>query len=241
MSSKFRAGRRIRRNFHPRETWTRARKTASKRFPVCTMISYKCTDKKILGLLAILIGSLTGSAQQKSQPNGTPASPTQAGPNSAVPELHLDGAAALQHLNQVINWYRHSTTLQSAGLPSDAVYQDNTKNLGGQVVQLAFRSAKAEAAIISAEQKANGNQPATESTQQQNLAQMQSKTSARIDDLQSQIEQLNTQLARTAAPRRLRLVSQRDALQSELELQKALLDAIQKMASFVETNGEIAG
>ena len=34
------------------------------------------------------------------------------------------------------------------------------------------------------------------------------------------------------------MISQRDALQGELELQKALLDAIQKMMSFVETNGE---
>lgn len=204
------------------------------------MIPCKCTDKKILGLLAVLIGSLTGSAQQKSQPNSTPASP-QAAPASNPAEPHLDGAAVLQHLNQVINWYRHSTTIQSAGLPSDTVYQDNTKNLGGQVVRLAFQSAKAEAAMISAEQKANGNQPPSETTQQQSLAQLQSKTSARISDLQSQIEHLNGQIEKVPASRRVRLVSQRDALQSELELQKALLDAIQKMASFVETNGEIAG
>ena len=201
------------------------------------MIPYKRTDKKILGLLGVLIGTLMA---QNSRPNGTPASP-QAAQASNPGELHLDGAAALQHLNQVINWYRRSTSLQSAGLPSDTVYQDNTKNLGAQVVQLAFQSAKAEAALLSAQQKANGNQPPTETTQQQNLQQLQMKTSARIQQLQSQIEQLNTQIAKTPASRRVRVVSQRDALQSQLELQKALLEAIQKMASFVETNGEIAG
>lgn len=37
------------------------------------------------------------------------------------------------------------------------------------------------------------------------------------------------------------LASQRDALQGELDLQKALLEAVGKMASFVENNGEIAG
>jgi len=201
------------------------------------MIPYKRTDKKILGLLAMLIASLTSSAQ-KLQPAATPAN-QQTPP--AAPELHLDGAAALQHLNQVINWYRHSTTLQSAGLPSDAVYQDNTKNLGAQVVQLAFQSAKAEAALIAAQQKTTGSQPPAETTQQQNLAQLQAKTSAQIYQLQSQIEQLNAQMGKTPASRRVQMVSQRDALQSELELQKALLDALQKMTVFVETNGEIAG
>jgi len=109
-------------------------------------------------------------------------------------------------------------------------------------VRLAFQSAKAETALIAAQQKTSGATPATgETTQQQNLAQMQAKTSSQISQLQSQIEILNAQIAKAPASRQHNLTSQRDALQSQLELQKALLDAIQKMAAFVETNGEIAG
>ena len=52
---------------------------------------------------------------------------------------------------------------------------------------------------------------------------------------------MNAQIATTPAARRSNLISQRDALQGQLELQKALLDAVQKMAAFVETNGETAG
>jgi hypothetical protein len=70
---------------------------------------------------------------------------------------------------------------------------------------------------------------------------METKTSAQIDQLQSQIESVNAQITSRPAARRGDLISQRDALQSELELQKALLDAIRKMSSFVETNGEISG
>ena len=127
-------------------------------------------------------------------------------------------------------------------MPSDAIYQDNAKNLSSQILRLAFQSAKAEAAVLTAQQKKSEMiQPSSGSTQQQNLLQMQAKTSSQIEQLQSQIESLNQQIDKTRAARRSELISQRAALQSQLELQKALLDAIQKMAAFVETNGEISG
>ncbi|MFZ0539068.1 MAG: mechanosensitive ion channel family protein, partial [Candidatus Sulfotelmatobacter sp.] len=108
--------------------------------------------------------------------------------------------------------------------------------------RLAFQSAKAEAALIASQQKSGGaGQPSGETTQQQNLSQMLAKTSSQIDRLQSQIDGLNAQIGKAPASRRGNLISQRDAVQGQLELQKALLDAIQKMASFVESNGEIAG
>ena len=77
--------------------------------------------------------------------------------------------------------------------------------------------------------------------QSANLAAMQAKTSAQIEQLQSQIENLNTQLTHAPAAKRNTLIAQRDAFQGQLELQKALLDALQKMSAFVENNGEIAG
>lgn len=159
-------------------------------------------------------------------------------PSSALPPLQLDANAVLHHLNQVISWYRHVTTgIRDVGLPSDAIYQDNTKSLGAQVVKLAFDSAKAETALITAQQKSNAAQPAA-NTQQQTLDQMKAKTSSQIDQLQAHIDAISKQLSTARAAKRETLVSQRDALESELSLQKALLDAIQKMSSFVETNDE---
>jgi small-conductance mechanosensitive channel len=183
------------------------------------------------------------------QPSTQPHPPEGPSPRSSqsstntLPPIQLDGDAAVEHLNQVISWYHHGTTgLQSVGLPSDAIYQDNMQGFAAEVVRLAFESAKAEAALIAARQKGSGsNQPSAETTQQQALARMHAKTSSQIDQLQTQIESLNTQLAKAPAARRANLLSERDALQGELELQKAFLDTNQKMSAFVETNGEIAG
>lgn len=202
---------------------------------------------RMLGLPVIGVLALWAQTAKQSEPAINPAqqssqtgSQTSANP---LPPVQLDGSAALHHLNQIISWYRHSTTgIQTVGLPSDAIYQDNTQALVAQAVRLAFQSAKAEAALIASQQKSGGaNQLSSETTQQQNLAQMLAKTSSQIDQLQSQIETLSAQMANAPVSRRGKLISQRDALQGQLELQKALLDAIQKMASFVESNGEIAG
>lgn len=221
-----------------------------------------CRYSWLAGTLLPLIAVSTLTAQQSKQASpaqktaataarpqaATPApsqasSPTNAQPEpSALPPLQLDGTAALHHLNQVISWYRHATTgVQSAGLPSDAIYEDNTRSLADQVVKLAFQSARAESALITAQQKAGATQAAPQTSQQQNLQQLESKTSSQISQLQSQIETLNKQIARTSGPRASALVSKRDAAQGQLDLQKALLDALQKMTSFVENNGEIAG
>jgi small-conductance mechanosensitive channel len=109
-------------------------------------------------------------------------------------------------------------------------------------VRLAFESAKAEASLIAAQEKTSGaTQPSTQTTQQQNLAQLEAKTSSQIDQLQSQIESLTSQIAKAPPRRKSTLIARRDAIQGQLELQKALLDAVQKMAAFVESNGEISG
>jgi small-conductance mechanosensitive channel len=187
---------------------------------------------------ALMLGAQTAKAPE---PQKTPAESNATAPAKALPPVQIDGQATLHHLNQAINWYRHCTTgLQPVGMPSDTIYQDNTVSLGQQAVRLAFQSARAEAGLLTAQQKANGANPAGETTQQQNLSQMEAKTSAQIEQLQSQIEALNGKIAQAPAKQRESLTSQRDALQGQLDLQKALLDAVQKMSAFVESSGEIA-
>jgi small-conductance mechanosensitive channel len=197
-------------------------------------------------IISIMASCLVGTAllfAQDSKPQTQQApQPAAQSTGNSLPQVQLDGNAILHHLSQVINWYRHSTTeVQSVGLPSDAIYHDNAQSLAAQAVRLAFQSAKAEGTLIGAQEKGNSNQPAAGTTQQQKRAELEAKTSALIDQLQSQIESLNTQITKAPAARRDRLISQRDALQGVLGLQKALLDALQKMAAFVESDAEIAG
>jgi small-conductance mechanosensitive channel len=196
------------------------------------------TVRRVALLLAI--AALVAPAQNTKQAASTqPPTQPSAPPPSAPAPLQLDGDAALHHLNQVISWYRRATTsIQAVGLPSDAIYEDNTKNLGAEVVRFAFQSAKAEAALIKAQQ--GSIQTSHESSQEQALEQAQAKTSSQIDQVQSQIDNLNGQIPHARPAQKTSLTTQRDALQSELDLQKALLDSIHKMASFVEAHGEVA-
>jgi small-conductance mechanosensitive channel len=200
-------------------------------------------DVKRLLVPTTLLGALVLNAQD-SKPQQSSKAPAAfpLSSTSLLPPVPFDSDATLHHLNQVISWYRHvATGVQSVGLPSDTIYEDNTRNLGGQVVRLAFQSAKAEAELIQVQQKAGDNNQSTqETTQRQALAQMQSKISAQIDQLQSQVEKLTAVIPKARPAQRAGLSSQREALESELDLQKALLDSVNKMAAFVETNGEVA-
>jgi len=191
----------------------------------------------------VVVSALWAQKSGQPQPQNTPVQQGAQSPSNSLPPIQLDGNMALHHLNGVISWYRHSISdIHPVGLPTDTIYQENVKNLGARVVQLAFQSAQEESKLIVAQQKSGGQgQPSVESPQQQSLEQMRTKTAGQIESLQSQIENLNAEIAKKLASRRTALISQRDALQSQLELQKALLDAIQKMASFVEANGEIPG
>jgi len=212
------------------------------------MVGKKANNRRrTLGLLAFFCCTALLLAQDSKQPPAKQApqgnTPEQQSAPSPIPlpPMQLDGSAALHHLNQVINWYRHVSGIQAVGLPTDAIYQDNAHTLGTQAVRLAFQSAKAESVLLTAQQKASGTRESTSSnTQAQNLAQMRSRASGQIDQIQSQITDVEQQIEKAKGAQRDTLVAQRDALQGQLELQKALLDAIEKMASFIETNGETA-
>jgi small-conductance mechanosensitive channel len=95
--------------------------------------------------------------------------------------------------------------------------------------------------LFTEEKSSAANQPSADAGQAQTLTQIGAQTSSLIDQLQAQIENLQGQIAKTSSARQRALISQRDALEGRLELQKALLDTVQKMSAFIETNGEIAG
>jgi small-conductance mechanosensitive channel len=186
------------------------------------------------------------SPKTKSAPAATPA-PALNPPAAGNAPAQLDRDAILHHLNAVITWYRDVTSkLKPVGLPSDAIYQDNSRSLAAEAVRLAFQSARAEAAIISAMNKSetpgagattnDASQPQpnnAQPSQQQNLAQTAARIAAQIDDTQTKLDAVNKQLASAPRSKQKDLLAQRDRLQGLLTLNKALQDTIQKMASFV--------
>jgi Mechanosensitive ion channel len=152
----------------------------------------------------------------------------------------FDRDAILNHLNTVITWYRDCTNkVQPVGLPSDAIYQNNARSVAAEAVRLAFQSARAEAALISSPDQGKATNPNTASGgNQPDLTQMQARIAAEIDDLQSKLDALNKQIAAASPNKRVSLIAERDKLEGALTLDKAVQDAIQKMATFVETNND---
>lgn len=211
-----------------------------------TSVSRRFAHWSFLSLAGLVfIGAATVAASRSQTPEATqPVPPTQPTTETTA-SAPLDRDAILHHLNAVITWYRDITSkVKPVGLPSDAIYQDNTRSLASEAVRLAFQSARAEAAIIAAMNKADksgadagssdGSQTnGAQSTQQQNLAQTAARIAAQIDDTQTKLDAVNKQLASAPRSKQKDLLAQRDRLQGLLTLNKALQDTIQKMASFV--------
>jgi small-conductance mechanosensitive channel len=159
---------------------------------------------------------------------------------NAVPAIDRD--AFLGHLNSIISWYHDSSSkVQSVGLPSDAIYQDTSQNLAEQAVRLAFQSAQAAAALVNAPDQATPTATPDSSgspNQQQNLAQTLATLKSRIDQNQAKLDTLNKQIASAPNSKRQTLTAQRDSLQGEIALDQATQDAVQKLATFVESSEE---
>jgi len=151
----------------------------------------------------------------------------------------------LRHLNAVIRWYKDSTTkIKTGQQPSDAIYVTNAQNLGAQAVRLAFQSARAQVTLN--QQSGLGANPSsqdqsgTASASPQRYAQVEAEVSQRIADEQNQIEALKKQISSASRKNRDALVQQEQALEGKLALDKATLDAVEKMKNFLE-NTNIGG
>ena len=156
---------------------------------------------------------------------------------SRAPQSHPEDTGIIRHLNSAITWYKELTTVnESAGEPSDAFYLDNARALATQVLQLAFQSADAEAALLSTEEAegaGGGGQPLEASQDQQNWAKSAANIAAQISQEQSQIDMLNSQIPKTSGKKQQALISQRDSLQEQLDFNKVLQEALQKLSSFM--------
>ena len=142
--------------------------------------------------------------------------------------------AILNHLNRAISWYREVMALDvTAGQPSDTLYLDNARSSATQAVQYAFQSALAQAALLRADKNKGTNAPANPQAtdQQQGIAKALDDINNRIQQTQSQLQDLDQQISKASGKNRAQLMSQRDALQGELGLDKTIQDSLQKVSS----------
>ena len=156
-----------------------------------------------------------------------------------------EDSAILGHLNQAISWYRRVAALDvTAGQPSDALYLESARTSAAQALQLAFQSATAQAALLAQSNKAattnsDGGASSQSPDQQQGLTKAAANVANRIAQTQSQVSDLNQQISKSSGKKRQELMSQRDAFQGELELDKTIQDTLQKIMSV--TTSEAGG
>jgi small-conductance mechanosensitive channel len=154
----------------------------------------------------------------------------------ASAQYQPDRNAVLGHLNAIISWYHDATSnVQPGELPSDAIFQQNVRSLAAQGVQLAFDSARAEAALLG-DASSNASPGGTDGAPAENYTQMQARISQRIADNQAKLDALNKNPSLRTGANAKALVAQRGTLSGQIDLDKAMLDAIQKMSTFVELN-----
>ena len=154
-----------------------------------------------------------------------------------------EDAAIIRHLNTAITWYKQlSSANESAGQPSDAFYLENARTLAKQALQLAFQSAEAEASLLAAG-KGGGSTAITSenSTEQQNISKAAANTASLISQTQAQIEALKPQIERATGKKRQELTSQRESLQEQLDFNKALQEALQRLTTFMSGSGAASG
>ena len=154
----------------------------------------------------------------------------------AQPSSSKQSSDVLMHLNAAINWYKNLTTKVQAGTePRDAIYLSNAEEFGGQVVRLAFQSARAQAeldSLSSASANTAGNGTADNANgSSQRYAQMENEASQRIADDELQIAALKQKGARAGGRN---ASAQEEWLGGKLALDKASLDAVRQMEHFVE-------
>ena len=156
--------------------------------------------------------------------------------------------AILSHLNSGIGWYRQLTTVdQSAGQPSDLLYLSNARSQARQALQLAFQAAQAISGLKAA--AANNGKPSSASAEsaaqpaqeQPGLEKALQNATDRLTQDQAKLTQVEAGLAHARGTQREQLLSQRDALQGVIALDKALQEQLQRIATFVATNERAQG
>jgi small-conductance mechanosensitive channel len=178
-------------------------------------------------------------AASPAQPSPSPAkAPATTPPGAAQPAAHIDRKDIVNHLNAAISWYRDSNArVQALGQPSDVIYQDTAQNFAAEALRLAFQSATEEAEILATAEKGNAtdeeNQP--DASGQPNYTRFETRLATQMADLQSQIDAQNKIIDTATANTRQQALAKRDTLQGQMDLYKAMQDAVEKMATFAET------
>ena len=161
-------------------------------------------------------------------------------------DVKAQSQAILDHLSEVLRFYRAATTqIQKAGASSDILYAEQSKAQATQIAQLAFQSARNEAALLErANASADGAAPSqgnSSSPQAQRLAAARARIADQIAALQVTDAANDAAIARSNAKTRPPLLQKQEQIDGEFKLLQATLDALNRIASLTENQSDHAG
>jgi small-conductance mechanosensitive channel len=146
--------------------------------------------------------------------------------------------AILAHLSEVIRFYRMTVApIQKTGEPSDMLYAEQAQAVATQAAQLAFQSARDEAALLARIQGKGGSSPQPADGDAQKLLTTQRRTAKQIDDLEAQDQALDKQIAAAHASARPALQQQKEDVEGQLELEHAMAEALAKVSGVSTSQG----
>ncbi len=159
-------------------------------------------------------------------------------------DVNVRSKAILAHLSEVIRFYRMALTpIQKIGEPSDMLYAEQAQTEATHVAQLAFQSARDEAALLARIERKPGSDESGDNTQSeaQRLNALRINTAKRVDDLQNQEDALTKQLETARGKQRVALQQQKENVEGQLELAEAMWDAVGKVTgiSSSQTNSSL--
>jgi small-conductance mechanosensitive channel len=142
----------------------------------------------------------------------------------------------IQFLNQSITLY-HQTTIQQqiATEPQEQLLLYDNKQLANQVVQLAFDFARAQVDAMSSAPASNQTSTANAtsgSTQYDSMRRMLATLDKQLQDTQAESQSDAQQLAHTTGAKHTQLQSQISELQGEIALAQARRDAVRSLLQF---------
>jgi small-conductance mechanosensitive channel len=133
----------------------------------------------------------------------------------------------LRYLDQTVSWYRDISAIeQSPAHLREVLFYDNVHQSSAQVLRLAFEFARTYAAISSTKRPGNA---APEDDRSRNLIQAEATADQRLQQIQSQIDEINRQLQNASARLRPGLVARRETLVGALNLTKSRRDMVHSL------------
>jgi small-conductance mechanosensitive channel len=195
------------------------------------------TAASVLMLLLAASGQSSSPTKGATANSGTTAAPAK--PAQGNPTPYQDSAKIIQFLSTTVSWYHQRAAEQKlATEPSDLAFLQENSRVADQVVQQAFDYARSEVQLQTrARSQAVTPQQGENTSQYQRLNQALQKIEQQIQDTQAELQSNREKLARATAAHRRTLQSQVDELESELGLLNARHDALETMTEFVASSG----